>query len=97
MAKGLGDVTKFLTAGIGASFVDGLVVNPLLARAGLNISDDIGRLGVGMLGRNFFKNAMLKNAFEAMAIVGSFQLGGRLASGLFQTTTATTTTNGRLF
>lgn len=92
------NITKFLTAGISASFVDGLVVNPLLAKAGLNISDDIGRLGIGILGRNFFKNAMLKNAFEAMAIVGSFQLGGRLASGLMGSVSGTTeSANGRLF
>lgn len=95
MAK-FGDVTKFLTAGMGASFVDGLIVNPLLAKTGLQVSDDIGRVAVGLIGRNFFKNKMLKNIFEAEAIVGSFQLGGRLASG-FIGTTGSTTTNGRLF
>jgi len=93
------NIGKFITAGMGAALVDGLVLNPLLQKAGLNVSDDIARLVGGIAGASFVRNKTLKNIFEAEAIVGSFQIGQRLSAGIvggFGAATANTS-NGRIF
>lgn len=96
MANAFGDVTKFGTAGIGASLVDTFAVQPLLSMTGMSGMQDVGMILAGTVGRGFFKNKFIKNAFESEAIVGSFLLGKRLFSGMNLGTTATTT-NGKLF
>jgi len=75
------NINKALIAGVGAGVLDGFLIQPLVNRLGLNISDDIARVGLGFLGSNFFRNNAIKNIFIAEATIGAFNLGKSISSG----------------